>query len=197
MGKEQVPGYRSEPQVDPNSGTRDLRRDEARDRQLAMGRRAVLSAHRQADGEARHRNRDPVQGAAAAAVPPDRRQANRAERAGAAHPARRGNFAELQRQDSGPGGQARRRRHELQVRRLLWRRTEHRLRDAAARLHDRRPDPVPARRHGRRGMARSRSDSRCMESDPATDFPNYAAGSWGPHAADELLERDGRKWREI
>ena len=26
------------------------------------------------------------------------------------------------------------------------------------------------------------------------DFPNYEAGSWGPAAADELLERDGRRW---
>jgi glucose-6-phosphate 1-dehydrogenase len=26
-------------------------------------------------------------------------------------------------------------------------------------------------------------------------FPNYAAGTWGPHSADELLERDGRSWR--
>ena len=26
-------------------------------------------------------------------------------------------------------------------------------------------------------------------------FPNYAAGTWGPAAADELIERDGRKWR--
>jgi glucose-6-phosphate 1-dehydrogenase len=25
-------------------------------------------------------------------------------------------------------------------------------------------------------------------------FPNYAAGSWGPREADELLERDGRRW---
>ena len=23
---------------------------------------------------------------------------------------------------------------------------------------------------------------------------NYAAGSWGPHAADELMNRDGREW---
>jgi glucose-6-phosphate 1-dehydrogenase len=29
------------------------------------------------------------------------------------------------------------------------------------------------------------------------DFPNYAAGSEGPKAADELLERDGRAWRKI
>ena len=28
-------------------------------------------------------------------------------------------------------------------------------------------------------------------------FPNYAAGSWGPKEADELLERDGRRWRDI
>lgn len=27
------------------------------------------------------------------------------------------------------------------------------------------------------------------------DFPNYAAGTWGPKAADELLKQDGRQWR--
>ena len=32
---------------------------------------------------------------------------------------------------------------------------------------------------------------------PARGFPNYAAGSWGPREADELLERDGRAWRRI
>jgi glucose-6-phosphate 1-dehydrogenase len=26
-------------------------------------------------------------------------------------------------------------------------------------------------------------------------FPNYAAGTWGPVAADELIQRDGRSWR--
>jgi glucose-6-phosphate 1-dehydrogenase len=31
------------------------------------------------------------------------------------------------------------------------------------------------------------------ESKP--DFPNYEAGTWGPDAADELMERDGRRWR--
>jgi glucose-6-phosphate 1-dehydrogenase len=29
------------------------------------------------------------------------------------------------------------------------------------------------------------------------DFPNYARGSWGPKAASELIERDGRRWFEI
>ena len=28
-------------------------------------------------------------------------------------------------------------------------------------------------------------------------FPNYAAGSWGPAAADELMARDGREWRRL
>lgn len=29
------------------------------------------------------------------------------------------------------------------------------------------------------------------------DFPNYASGTWGPKAADELLARDGYHWRMI
>lgn len=32
--------------------------------------------------------------------------------------------------------------------------------------------------------------------DPPKGFPNYSAGSWGPAAADELLARDGRRWRQ-
>ena len=34
------------------------------------------------------------------------------------------------------------------------------------------------------------------KSDPL-DFPNYAAGSWGPKAADALLAREGHAWRPI
>lgn len=32
---------------------------------------------------------------------------------------------------------------------------------------------------------------------PFTQFPNYAAGSWGPAAADALLARDGRAWKNV
>ncbi len=32
---------------------------------------------------------------------------------------------------------------------------------------------------------------------PAPDMPNYAAGTWGPDAADALIERDGRRWRRL
>jgi glucose-6-phosphate 1-dehydrogenase len=31
--------------------------------------------------------------------------------------------------------------------------------------------------------------------NPPTDFPNYEAGAWGPQAAHDMLERDGREWR--
>jgi glucose-6-phosphate 1-dehydrogenase len=30
---------------------------------------------------------------------------------------------------------------------------------------------------------------------PARAFPNYAAGSWGPKEAEDLIRRDGRRWR--
>ena len=32
---------------------------------------------------------------------------------------------------------------------------------------------------------------------PPSDFPNYTAGSWGPKAAFDFIERDGRKWVEV
>jgi glucose-6-phosphate 1-dehydrogenase len=32
---------------------------------------------------------------------------------------------------------------------------------------------------------------------PPRDFPNYAAGAWGPPASDELMKRDGRAWRNV
>jgi len=32
---------------------------------------------------------------------------------------------------------------------------------------------------------------------PATEFPNYARGSWGPKAAADLVAQDGRRWHEV
>ena len=32
---------------------------------------------------------------------------------------------------------------------------------------------------------------------PPRDFPNYDSGTWGPAEADELLARDGRKWKNV
>lgn len=35
------------------------------------------------------------------------------------------------------------------------------------------------------------------EATPASNFPNYARGSWGPKEASDLIERDGRRWFEV
>jgi glucose-6-phosphate 1-dehydrogenase len=35
------------------------------------------------------------------------------------------------------------------------------------------------------------------QATPATEFPNYTRGTWGPKAATDLIERDGRRWFEI
>jgi glucose-6-phosphate 1-dehydrogenase len=32
---------------------------------------------------------------------------------------------------------------------------------------------------------------------PPPDFPNYAAGTWGPADADAFIQRDGRRWRRL
>jgi glucose-6-phosphate 1-dehydrogenase len=36
---------------------------------------------------------------------------------------------------------------------------------------------------------------QAWSADRSVDFPNYAAGTWGPPAADELVARSGRRWR--
>lgn len=35
------------------------------------------------------------------------------------------------------------------------------------------------------------------QTHPAYDFPNYAAGTWGPEEAEGMLHRQGRHWRLI
>ena len=32
---------------------------------------------------------------------------------------------------------------------------------------------------------------------PSADFPNYAAGTWGPQAGEALIARDGRSWHSV
>lgn len=35
------------------------------------------------------------------------------------------------------------------------------------------------------------------EAEAPRDFPNYEAGTWGPKEADEMLAREGRRWRRL
>ena len=66
----QYDGYRDEPGVAPRLRDRDVRRPALRDRQLALGRRAVLPAHRQAHGRGRAHHLHRVPRAAQEHVPP-------------------------------------------------------------------------------------------------------------------------------
>ena len=33
------------------------------------------------------------------------------------------------------------------------------------------------------------------QANPSADFPNYSAGSWGPESVEQLMQNDGRTWR--
>jgi glucose-6-phosphate 1-dehydrogenase len=38
--------------------------------------------------------------------------------------------------------------------------------------------------------------TEAWQDTPSPDFPNYAAGTWGPAAADDFIARDGARWRQ-
>ena len=61
LGDERVPGYRNGARRHSGIADRNIRGAEVEHRQLAMGGRPFLFAHRQAPGEAPYGNRDPVQ----------------------------------------------------------------------------------------------------------------------------------------
>ena len=51
------------------------------------------------------------------------------------------------------------------------------------------------RQDGRGELGRGRTSLEGLARDQKFDFPNYAAGTWGPAAADEMLARRGHAWR--
>ena len=83
-----------------------------------------------------------------------------AEPAGDPHPARRAHLAALPRQVPGPADPSRAGGDDFAYSDLRGRQPQHRLRDAALRLHDRRRHAVPPRRHGRRGVAHRHAHPR-------------------------------------
>ncbi len=58
------------------------------------------------------------------------------------------------------------------------------------------PDAVLTHGPGGDGLAHRAAVSGHVGQSPA-DFPNYAAGTWGPRAANDLIEQDGRRWFEV
>ena len=69
IGDTEIDDYRKTTDVKPGQHHRNLRRAEADHRQLALGRRAVLPAHRQGARRQAHRNRHQVQAGAVRHVP--------------------------------------------------------------------------------------------------------------------------------
>ena len=175
-----VRDYRHEPNVASDSADRDLRRAPARDRQLALGGRALLSAHRQIPGGTQHRDRHPVPAGALRPVPRDADRAAAPQHPHAAHPARRGSVVQLQRQEAWPGDRDRRRRDGLLVPRLFCAALCRRLRNADLRLPDRRCHAVPARRYGRGGLVRRAAHlSMPGPPDPPAIFRTTRQGARG------------------
>src|SRR5690606_29988392 len=144
---------------------RDLRRPGGRGGQLALGRRPVLPAHRQADGAPLLRDRGAVPRRAAPDLPrPGRRPqpAGHPAAAGGDHPpaharqgARRGRAA------AAPGAAG------AQLRRHLRGPLPRRLRAAADGRDGRRPDPVHAPRRGGGRLALDRPDHLRLAGQPA------------------------------
>jgi glucose-6-phosphate 1-dehydrogenase len=60
-----------------------------------------------------------------------------------------------------------------------------------------RESPPEAGDGDRRSGAAARGRSRRRERPPAGAVQPYVAGSWGPEAADRLIERDRRRWRRL
>ena len=181
----------------PRVRDRDVRRRQAHDRRLALVRRPVLRPDRQATAEARDRDRDPVPRGPAPAVQGRGRRARRRTcwRSGSSRT--RGSCSGSGPRCPGLG---------LDVRSVTMDFTygsafsvdspdayETLILDALqgdASLFTRADEVEEAW-----GIVDPIIDS--WADSPPPDFPNYDAGTWGPAAADELLARDGRRWRRF
>ena len=125
-----VQAYRREPDVAPDSTTETYIACKLHDRQLALGRRAFLPAHRQISETPVDRNRHPLPPGALHAVPRHACRADESQLDDPAHPARRGHRAGVRRQASRPDREARQRLHGLRLQDLFRHGAQHRLRDA-------------------------------------------------------------------
>src|SRR5215469_15846364 len=105
-------------------------RREAADRQLALGRRAFLPAHRQISEAPVDRNRHPFPPGALHAFPRHARRADESQLDDPAHPARRRHCASVRRQASRSHGDARQRQHGLRLQVLFRHGAQYGLRNA-------------------------------------------------------------------
>ena len=188
-----VPGYAEE--LGAPSRTETFVAHQGRGRELALGRHAVLPAHRQAPADPRVGDRHPVPQGAALDLPARRRPgraqpADHPPAAGRRHPARADG------QGPGPGGM-----------RLRMAPLDIRFADA---FKVRYPDAYErllmdvVRGNATLFMRRDEVEAAWRWVEPileawgaSEEAPKpYLAGSWGPTAAIALIERDGRTWFE-
>ena len=149
LGGQRVVSYLDEENVPQDVAHRDLRRRPAQRRDPALGRRAVLPAHRQAAAPAGHRDRRGVQEGTAPAVRHDRHRGARAQPARRPGPAGRGRDPAVRLQGARVGDGGPRRVDGLPLRRGVHRVLPRGVRAAAARRPDRRRHALPAQRGGR------------------------------------------------
>ena len=194
---EDVPAYRAEERVAPDSYTETYAALKLVDRQLALAGRAVLPAHRQADAAARHRDRHPLQAAAGAALPGRGRGRRRAaQRPRPARAAGRGLLAAA----SSPSSRATRSRLQPVAMDYSYGVTLHELPFSAYEtvLVDAMEGDMTLFTRGDQAEEAWRIVGPVLDAwakPPQRDISIYEAGSWGPESADALIARDGHSWR--
>ena len=120
-------GFSQDRRHQPGQHDGNLRRAQADHRQLALGRRAVLSADRQGPERETHGSRDQVQAGAVRDVPADAGGSPVAELSGDRHRADRRHRAAIQCQGPGSGVRDRRRRDGFSLPGFFQGRAEHGL----------------------------------------------------------------------
>ena len=126
-----VRAYRQEPDVAADSVDRNLHRLQVEDRQLALGRRAVLSAHRQIYESPSDRDRHPLPPGAICAVPRHGCGAAESQLDDPARPARRGHRARVRRQTSRSNRAVEHRQHGFRLQDVLQDGAQYRVRNVA------------------------------------------------------------------
>ncbi len=124
------PGLSQRTRRCPGFEHRDLHRLEAADRQLALGRGALLPAHGKVSEAALDRSRHPLPPGALHAFPRHACGADESQLDDPAHPARRRHLAPVRRQAPRPHGDARQRQHGLRLQDLFRLGAQYGLRNA-------------------------------------------------------------------
>ena len=144
---------------------RNVRRPSAVHRQLALGWRPVLPAHREEASQPSERDRGVSEGSAADPLQQQPRRSSTSERALDSYSAGRGLLARDQFQGAGPAREGRTGQDGFPLRRAVRKCISGGVRAPAARRHGGRSDPVHAARRGRSRLALGDADPRALDDE--------------------------------